>query len=90
MHDGQFAHNAWLQELPDPITKIVWDNAALVSPATAKNLKLENGDVVNLKFHGRYSTCADLDFAGTGKRLRDGASRLRPGARGKRRKRGRF
>ncbi len=53
VYDGQFAHNAWLQELPDPITKIVWDNAALVSPATAKHLKLENGDVVNLKFHGR-------------------------------------
>ncbi len=51
--DGRYANNAWLQELPDPQTKIVWDNAALVSPATAKRLALENGDVANLKFRGR-------------------------------------
>ncbi|MDQ6623183.1 MAG: 4Fe-4S dicluster domain-containing protein, partial [Verrucomicrobiota bacterium] len=53
MHDGRFANNAWLQELPNPLTKIVWDNAALVSPATARRLQLENGDVVRLKFRGR-------------------------------------
>ncbi|MDQ6912831.1 MAG: 4Fe-4S dicluster domain-containing protein [Verrucomicrobiota bacterium] len=51
--DGCYANNAWLQELPDPLTKIVWDNSALVSPPTANRLKLENGDVVNLKFRGR-------------------------------------
>ena len=51
--DGCYANNAWLQELPDPLTKIVWDNAALVSPPTANRLKLENGDIVNLKFRGR-------------------------------------
>jgi molybdopterin-containing oxidoreductase family iron-sulfur binding subunit len=53
MYDGRFANNAWLQEFPDPLTKIVWDNAALINPATASRLKLENGDVVNLKFRGR-------------------------------------
>jgi molybdopterin-containing oxidoreductase family iron-sulfur binding subunit len=53
VYDGSFANNAWLQEFPDPLTKIVWDNAALLSPATAARLKLENGDVVNLKFRGR-------------------------------------
>ncbi len=52
-HDGRYANNAWLQELPDPLSKIVWDNAALVSPTTAKRLRLENGDVVRLKFRGR-------------------------------------
>ncbi|MBK6531432.1 MAG: hypothetical protein IPF99_18035 [Deltaproteobacteria bacterium] len=31
--DGRHANNAWLQELPDPITKITWDNAAYLSPA---------------------------------------------------------
>ncbi len=36
--DGSFANNAWLQETPDPITKIVWDNAALMSQATADEL----------------------------------------------------
>lgn len=38
MGDGRWANNAWLQELPDPTTRIVWDNAALVSPATARAL----------------------------------------------------
>lgn len=36
--DGRFANNGWLQELPDPITKITWDNVALVSPTTADQL----------------------------------------------------
>ncbi len=38
--DGTFANNAWCQELPDPTTKIVWDNVALMSPQTAERLGL--------------------------------------------------
>ena len=41
--DGRFAENAWLQELPDPITKVTWDNAAYLSPATAARLGVEGG-----------------------------------------------
>ncbi|MDP3071569.1 MAG: TAT-variant-translocated molybdopterin oxidoreductase [Opitutaceae bacterium] len=41
MDDGRFANNGWLQECPDPITKISWDNAILVSPRLAKDLNIE-------------------------------------------------
>ena len=51
--DGRFANNGWLQEVPKPITKLTWDNAALVSPATAKRLGLANEDVVQLTASGR-------------------------------------
>jgi len=46
--DGRFANNGWLQELPKPLTKLTWDAAALVSPATAARLGLSNNDVVEL------------------------------------------
>jgi molybdopterin-containing oxidoreductase family iron-sulfur binding subunit len=46
--DGRGAHNPWLQELPDPIAKTVWDNHADLAPATAERLGLETGDVVTL------------------------------------------
>ena len=51
--DGRFANNGWLQELPGPLTKLTWDNAALVSPADARRLGLANGDVVELSLKGR-------------------------------------
>ena len=51
--EGRFSNNAWLQELPKPLTKLVWDNAALVSPATAERFHLANEDVVELKYRGR-------------------------------------
>ncbi len=38
IYDGRYANNGWLQELPKPVTKLTWDNAALVSPATAIRL----------------------------------------------------
>ena len=53
LHDGRFANDGWLQELPDPITKLTWDNPALVSPTTAKSLELENEDVVRIESSGR-------------------------------------
>jgi molybdopterin-containing oxidoreductase family iron-sulfur binding subunit len=54
--DGRFAMNPWLQELPDPITKLVWDNAALVSPATARELGVSTGDLLSLNVEGRSIT----------------------------------
>ena len=40
IHDGRFSNNGWLQELPKPLSKLTWDNAAIVSPATAASLDL--------------------------------------------------
>lgn len=53
MLDGRHAHNPWLQELPDPISKIVWDNYASVSPALALRLGISEGDVVRIDAGGK-------------------------------------
>ncbi|MGH7846915.1 MAG: TAT-variant-translocated molybdopterin oxidoreductase [Candidatus Binatia bacterium] len=66
LFDGRFANNGWLQELPKPLTKLTWDNAALISPKTAQRLGLayqvgttggEHGrvfaDVIELRYEGR-------------------------------------
>ena len=51
--DGRFANNGWLQEAPDPMTKLTWDNAALLSPATGRQLGVANGDVISIAAEGR-------------------------------------
>jgi molybdopterin-containing oxidoreductase family iron-sulfur binding subunit len=65
VYDGRYANNGWLQELPKPLTKLTWDNAAYVSPRTAKALIGDDrnshgatgretiADVVELKYQGR-------------------------------------
>jgi molybdopterin-containing oxidoreductase family iron-sulfur binding subunit len=53
LDDGRYANNGWLQEMPDPITKMVWDNAVLVSRKTAQELGVKNGEVVEIKVGGR-------------------------------------
>ena len=48
LRDGTHANNPWLQELPDPISKITWDNYACVSPKFAETTGLEEGTVVRV------------------------------------------
>ena len=50
VYDGRFANNAWLQELPHPITKLTWDNAALLSSTTADKLGVVTGDLVEITY----------------------------------------
>ncbi len=52
MQDGRHAYNPWLQELPDPVNKITWDNCASLSPAAAQKLGVEDGDVVRVEVAG--------------------------------------
>ncbi len=54
--DGRFANNGWLQELPKPFSTLTWDNAALISPATAAALKIASGDTLQLTLAGRHVT----------------------------------
>ena len=53
LHDGRYANNGWLQETPRAITKLTWDNAALISPATAERLQVSNEQVLTLSAGGQ-------------------------------------
>jgi molybdopterin-containing oxidoreductase family iron-sulfur binding subunit len=53
MLDGRFANSAWLQEMPDPITKLTWDNAALICKKDADDLGVSTGDMVRITVDGR-------------------------------------
>ena len=77
VYDGRFVNNGWLQELPNPLTKITWDNVALISPATARRLKLNRGNdaeeltggaqgtsFVNTKGGNQFSDLVTLKYQG--------------------------
>ncbi|MBI5388575.1 MAG: TAT-variant-translocated molybdopterin oxidoreductase [Verrucomicrobia bacterium] len=51
--DGRYTNNGWLQEMPDPVTKLTWDNAVLVSRKTAAELGVKNNQVVEIELGGR-------------------------------------
>ncbi|HEY3348826.1 MAG TPA: TAT-variant-translocated molybdopterin oxidoreductase [Thermoanaerobaculia bacterium] len=53
LFDGRFANSGWLQELPKPLTKLVWDNVAHLSPKSAESLGLKNEDVVVVEANGK-------------------------------------
>jgi molybdopterin-containing oxidoreductase family iron-sulfur binding subunit len=53
LHDGRFANLGWMMELPDPFTKVAWDNPALIAPATAAAIGVASGDVVRVTVSGR-------------------------------------
>jgi len=53
LRDGRHANNPWLQELPDPITKVTWGHAAAIAPAVATRLGLQDGDVVAVSVDSR-------------------------------------
>ncbi len=63
--DGRFANNGWLQELPKPITRLVWDNAVIASPRTAERLQAENSPNSRGGEHGTIdSDLVQIAFAG--------------------------
>lgn len=52
LDDGRYANNSWLQETPDFVTKLTWDNALLVSPHDAEKMKLSEGSLVEVAVNG--------------------------------------
>ncbi|MEE2912479.1 MAG: TAT-variant-translocated molybdopterin oxidoreductase, partial [Planctomycetota bacterium] len=58
--DGQFANNGWMQELPDTITKLTWDNAALISPKTAQKHNVKQGDLLKVVINSDHSNTLEI------------------------------
>jgi molybdopterin-containing oxidoreductase family iron-sulfur binding subunit len=62
MPDGSHAYNPWLQELPDPISKVTWDNYACLSPEAATEMGLGEGDVVRVEVRDREGRAGALEL----------------------------
>jgi molybdopterin-containing oxidoreductase family iron-sulfur binding subunit len=53
IYDGRFANNAWLQELPKPLSKMTWDNPLFIAPKMAERMGLKSGDMVRVSLNGK-------------------------------------
>ena len=63
LYDGRFANNGWLQELPKPLTKVTWDNVAIVSPNTAQQIAGESSNRGAVKGREHYVPLVDITNA---------------------------
>ncbi len=68
VHDGRYANNGWLQELPKPVTKLTWDNAALMSPRLAQKMDLAHKVAARGGEHGQILS-ALVDVAVNGSKV---------------------
>ncbi len=88
IYDGRFANNGWLQELPKPMTKLAWGNAAIISPTTAERWKIPAGSYAHGGEHGGYHMpvvrlqigdaggSTSVDYARSSRRHGDGVVRI--------------
>ncbi len=60
LRDGSLGNNAWLQELPDPVTKVSWGNVVSIAPSTARTIGVGDGDLVDLRQGDRRLTLPAL------------------------------
>ncbi|MHC4671043.1 MAG: 4Fe-4S dicluster domain-containing protein, partial [Planctomycetota bacterium] len=65
IYDGRFANNGWLQELPDPVSKLVWDNAVSVGSTTAEKLGVVEGEMLTITVSDRTVNLPVLIQPGT-------------------------
>ena len=63
--DGRGANKPWLQEIPDPVTKICWQTVAEMNPATAEKMGFANGDLVTVQTSAGSLTLPVLRYPGT-------------------------
>ena len=64
--DGRLANNAWIQEVPDSVTKVTWDNPAVVNPKTAKALGAKQNEKIKIEVDGRTVEAAGVYSARAG------------------------
>ena len=67
VYDGRHINNPWLQECPNPITKLTWDNALLIHPETAKKASVKTGDIVRISARNQEFSVPVLELPGQAK-----------------------